>query len=145
MICIENDGQKIISTNYWDTPHAKERGLVYLSINAGCFRLLVPKGKGISLDELRTAFVVLVSRGPWTEMGKSDGLELLFEDGSASPYCLHIVTEQCDRLPLDSDRDRKGEAPRWRFAVYTQEGLQFECPARYRLTKRIPWMKEWKE
>lgn len=41
MITISNDGQKIVSTNYWDTEHAK-RGFLYLSWNAGAGRLLLP-------------------------------------------------------------------------------------------------------
>lgn len=141
-IRIENDGPKITATNYWQTEHAK-RGYVYLSINAGCFRLLVPKGRGIPLDDMRVADIVLVSRGPWTEAGKPDALEILFEDRSENPFCLHIVPEQCDRLPVERDRDRKGTPPRWMFSVYNEDGFILEIPARYRIVKRIPWLKGW--
>lgn len=115
-----------------------------MSINAGCFRPLVPKGKGISLDDLRTAEVVIISRGPWPEMGKPDAMELLFEDRSESPYALHIASSQCDILPLDSDCDQSGQPPRWTFAVYNEDGKIFECPARYRLVESIPCLDEWK-
>jgi hypothetical protein len=43
-ILIENNGQLIVGTNYWQTPHAK-RGLVYLSYNAAAARLLIPADK----------------------------------------------------------------------------------------------------
>ncbi|MDX9788933.1 MAG: hypothetical protein RBT11_19320 [Desulfobacterales bacterium] len=46
LIQISNDGPEILSTNYWETEHAK-KGFLYMSINAGAFRLLpqssVPK------------------------------------------------------------------------------------------------------
>jgi len=38
---IENDGPDIVTTNYWTTEH-EQRGLFYVSINAGTCRLLVP-------------------------------------------------------------------------------------------------------
>lgn len=143
MIQIENDGPELIWTNYWDTEHAKA-GYVYLTTNAGCFRLLAPPGKGLSLDEMREASEVIITRAPWPEMGKHDALEIMFEDGSNSPYCLHIVSEQVDRMPLDSDRDRPGEPPRWKLAVYNQDGKQVELPARYRRAKKLPYLKAWK-
>jgi len=41
MITIANDGPDIASTNYWATDHARA-GIVYLSGNAGAWRLLMP-------------------------------------------------------------------------------------------------------
>lgn len=41
MITIANDGQRLVETNYWTLPHA-QRGLCYLTANAGALRLLVP-------------------------------------------------------------------------------------------------------
>lgn len=41
MIHLVNDGPRLLRTSYWQTEHAA-RGYLYLSINAGAFRLLVP-------------------------------------------------------------------------------------------------------
>ena len=142
MLKIENNGPEIISTNYWSS-RAANRGYVFLSINAGCFRLLVPTGKGIPIDDIRTARVVLITRGFWPEMGNRDALELLFEDYTDDPFVIDIVSEQTDRMPLDRDRDRPGQPPRWQFAVYTEDGKIFDCPARYRKTRRLPFLKRW--
>jgi len=85
LIKIGNDGPELVSTNYWKTKNAKA-GYAFLSINAGCWRLLVPKGKGIPIDDMKTGKVVLVTRGAWPDAGKQDALELLFEDSSDSPF-----------------------------------------------------------
>lgn len=74
-------------------------------------------------------------------MGKLDALEILFEDESDNPYCLHITSDQIDRMPLDSDRDRQGQPPRWTFSAHTSEGEQLTLPCRYRIVKRIPYLK----
>ena len=41
MITITNQGQRITSTNYWDSDNARA-GYLYLSWNAGAARLMVP-------------------------------------------------------------------------------------------------------
>ena len=38
----ENDGPLIVASNYWESEMAAA-GKLYVSINAGCFRLLVPR------------------------------------------------------------------------------------------------------
>jgi len=131
MLKISNNGPEIVSTNYWSSPAAK-RGCVFLSVNSGCFQLLVPTGQ-----------VVLITRAPWPELGNRGALELLFEDYTGDPFVINIVSEQIDRIPLDSDRDRPGQPPRWQFAVYTEDGKIFACPARYRKAKRLPCLKRW--
>ena len=47
---------------------------------------------------------VIVSRGPWVAQGRRDAVELLCEDDSDSPFCLHLVAEQCDRLLPETDQ-----------------------------------------
>ena len=145
IIEIQNNGPELISTNYWQSKHA-QKGYVYLTVNAGCFRLLVPVNKQLSIDDMITGKIVLITRGPWPDMKKKDALELLFEDYTDSPYILQIASSQVDRMPEDSDQDRKGEKPRWMFAIYTEaDGKIFEVPARYRRAKKLPYMKEWSE
>jgi hypothetical protein len=142
MIKIENNEQEIISTNYWQTEHAM-RGLFYLSINAGAFRLLVPDSWIPEAAEWMSAKEVVISRGSWPAQNKSDAMEILFEDDSDKPYAINIVSEQIDRMPLDNDRDRKGNLPRWKFAAWTKTGKILELPCRYRVVKNIPYLKTW--
>jgi hypothetical protein len=131
---IINNGQKIESTNYFDSDHAM-RGLFYLSTNAGCVRLLVPDVQQAAIQEFKAAEYAILSRGPWPEQSRSDALELLFEDFSDSPYAIHMVIEQRDVLP-----DGKGY---WELAVWTREGKCFECPLKFRKVERIPCLLPW--
>lgn len=143
LFTFENNGPELISTNYWES-QACQKGYVYLTINAGCFRLLVPAGKGLSMDDMKTGQVVLVTRGPWPDFEKIDALELLFEDHTDNPFVLHIVSEQCDRMPMEADCDNQGDDPKWKFAVYTEkDGKVFEVPARYRIANKLPFMEKW--
>jgi hypothetical protein len=57
-ITVENDGQEIVGTNYWNSEYFR-RGAVYLSVNAGAFRLLVPPQ--IPLDDMVAAQEVIVT------------------------------------------------------------------------------------
>ena len=136
LITISNNGQAIAETNYFDTEHAR-RGYFYLSTNAGCTRLLVPDSQIAAIPEFKTAKYVILSRGPWPDQGRPEGIELLFEDFSDSPYAIHMLPEQCDMLP-----DGKGK---WMFAVWTREGRQFKCPLKIRKVDEIPFLKKWKK
>ncbi len=69
MIEIHNDGPRLVSTNYWQTEHA-DRGLCYMSVNAGCWRLLVPPPAEGWLRDIRTADEVVITRGPWPDQDK---------------------------------------------------------------------------
>lgn len=139
MFHVENDGPEIIRTNYWQSEHAA-KGFLFLSINAGCFRLLVPPSMEAEIPEmLRGARAVVVSRGPWVAQGGRDAYEVLFEDGTDEPYALHLAAEQCDRLPSSGDRHKT-----FRFALWTAAGKRAELPAHYRIVKRLPWLKPWR-
>ena len=139
-IKIENDGQKILETNYWQTEYA-QNGYFYLSINAGCYRLLIPKNNNSCLAEIETAKEVVISRGPG--MGfmppKADMLEILFEDHTESPYVINIGPEQVERFPSDADRGWKRI-----FHVYCgnhdKPALEFE-KVYYRKVNKIPFLK----
>lgn len=137
MFTIINDGQKVESTNYFDSVHAK-RGLYFLSWNAGCARVLLPDSMIPQLTEMRTAHLVIVSRGPWTAKGGIDALELLFEDGSNSPYCLHMTMEQTDRSLPESD-----QGGGFVVAVWTRQGEQLRLPAKYRIVHTLPCLEPW--
>jgi hypothetical protein len=136
LITIENNGPEIVSSNYWTSEYSA-KGYVYLSINASAFRLLIPDN--MKIDGTLLAKEVIVSRGTWPDQGRADALELLFEDYSDSPFCLHIGTEQVDRMPADTDRNKS-----FIFSVWTFAGKILEVPARYRIVKKIPYLKPWK-
>jgi hypothetical protein len=79
ILAVENDGQEIRATNYFESEYAR-RGAFYLSVNAGAFRLLVPPAHESAIEEFRTAKEVVVSRGAWTAQRRKDALEILFDD-----------------------------------------------------------------
>lgn len=131
---VENSGPNIVSTNYFESEHAR-KGLAYLSVNAGTFRLLVPEAMLDSVAEMGTAEYVIIS-----DTASHDQLELLFEDHTDTPFQLWIDGQQCDRS-LPQEEDGRTDL---RFLVYGPGcKLLLDRPARYRRVKRIPWMKPW--
>lgn len=138
-IQIQNNGPDIVSTDYWDSEHA-QKGYCYLTWNAGAARLLVPDSLSPALTEMRTAKYVIISRGKWREKHDRDALELLFEDNTDSPYSMHIVAEQSDRL-LPENNQGGG----FIVTVWTRAGKQLEFPGKYRKVSRIPCLKPWVE
>lgn len=59
---IENEGQAVARTDYWQSVQA-QAGYVYLSWNAGAARLLVPDAAKHLLREMRGAEYVIISKG----------------------------------------------------------------------------------
>lgn len=139
-LTIDNHGPLIVRTNYWETEYA-QRGVLYLSINAGAFRLLVPPGLQNFLSEVRTATEVIVSRGPWPEQRRAEMIEVMFEDGTDSPFSVHFGAEQIDRLPPASDAGRELIFTAWTAPRRGRPHKAYERPAWYRIVPRIPWMK----
>jgi hypothetical protein len=137
MIAIQNQGQRIVSTDYWDSEHAKA-GYFFLSWNAGAARILVPDSQKAVLREMRGAKHVIVSQGPWTDQGGREALELLWEDGSDSPFCLHLVAEQCDRLIPETD-----QGGGFVVAAWTRSGQKQRWPGKYRIVDHIPCLDPW--
>jgi len=134
---IRNRGQAILSTNYWDSDHAKA-GYFYLSWNAGAGRLLVPDSQKATLRKMKGAREVIVSRGPWLDQGGREALELLWEDGSDSPFCIRLVAEQTDRLIPDTDQGGGFVVTAW-----TRGGLKGRWPGRYGVVTEIPCLQPW--
>ena len=139
MLTITNNGSDLASTNYWDGEHARA-GFFYLSWNAGAGRLLVPDSRLADLQEMGTASYVIVSRGPWPARGAREGIELLFEDGSDAPFCLHLSAEQSDRLLPDVDQGGGFE-----IAAWTRSGRAAAWPGKYRKVAQIPCLDPWSE
>lgn len=139
MITISNRGQAILSTDYWGSEHAS-RGYFYLSWNAGAGRLLVPDAQKPALREMKGAREVIVSRGPWPEAQGREGLELLWEDGSDNPFCIHLLAEQTDRLIPEYQQGGGFVVTAW-----TRGGQKGRWPGRYRVVPEIPCLKPWEE
>jgi hypothetical protein len=130
---VENEFEIIKETNYWDSEYAM-RGLFYVSINAGGYRLLVPEKQEFTIKEMVTGKAAIISRGPWTAQGNRDAIEIMFDDASDSPYALHLDAQQFDRLPAASDQGWKGT-----LLVYTVGlCLALTLPVYYRQVKEIP-------
>ncbi|EEC9697969.1 hypothetical protein DXL13_005148, partial [Escherichia coli] len=119
MFFIENEGQAVARTDYWQSVQA-QAGYVYLSWNAGAARLLVPDAAKHLLREMRGAEYVIISKG--TLHGR-DALELIFEDGSDAPFVIHMLSEQCDRL-LPENNQGGGFV----VTVWTRGGNQLRYP-----------------
>lgn len=141
MIEIGNIGEKIVSTNYFESEMAAQ-GLFFLSWNAGTARLLVPKSREDMLHEMHPEYVI-ISRGSWTDQGR-DGIEILFEDRTDSPFCLHLSLDQTDRTLPETD-----QGGGFSLVVYTDdyktEGPVCSWPAKYRKVAEIPCLQEWAE
>ena len=142
MLIIKNSAQEIIGTNFWEPEHA-HRGVFYLSLHAGVFRLLVPEAHTSAVAEFRRAHEVFVSRGPWTAAGgRSRGraaLEILFDDRSNNPFALHLDARQVDRMPASTDVSRE-----WALTAWVWQGKPV-CAYRqtcfYRIVPSLPWLK----
>jgi hypothetical protein len=134
MLTISNDGQEIIASNYWQSEYAR-RGHIYLSVNAGAFRLLLPPFLEEAIRDMGAGREVVVSRGPWPDQKRADAIEVIFEDGSDSPFVLHFGIEQIDRLPAKADEGRRD----LRCTVWTSGAVKrLSLPAAYRRVKAIP-------
>src|SRR5215467_5430232 len=92
VILIENEGAKLVATNYWQTEQAAH-GFMYLTTNAGCVRLLVPPSKEELISEMSKGVrEVVLTRGHFE--GHDGVVEVMFEDGSDGPFCVHISEYQ---------------------------------------------------
>ena len=109
---ITNDGPRILSTDYWLTPHAA-RGLLWFSWNAGALRILVPPATEHLLQELPPPGT------PATYYQRQTTRVLLYEDDPEQPYAIEVDPRQSDRTLPRSD-DGRSVGPLW----YAQEGEQ---------------------
>jgi hypothetical protein len=129
-IMVGNDGQDVSETNYWESEMAAN-GHFFVSINAGSIRLLLPPSMEWSLDEIKTGSYLILS------YTKTD-FELLFEDGSNSPFSLRSPIGNLDRnLGV---KKRAG----LKFSVWRTGCVKvLEMEARVREVNGIPCLKKW--
>ncbi len=136
-ISVTNDGPELISTNYWTSSEAKA-GVCYFSVNAGCVRLLLPStiSSGLDDDVLDGTQYVIITRGRFE--GR-DGYEVLFEDGSNSPFVIRVLANQWDRpIPaFESGRTDLG------FDIYRDGKRIRQLTARFRAVATLPYWQPW--
>ena len=137
-LVIENKGQAVARTNYFDSEPAS-KGLFYLSWNAGAGRLLVPDSQKRTVLEMRSAKYVIVSSGPLVEHGGVPAFELLFEDHSEAPFVLTIPHAQSDRVLPSKD-----QGGGFHVALWTRGGLKLRLPGRYREVPMLPCLEGWR-
>lgn len=143
MIMIKNHGQIILDTNYWGSPMDK-KGKIFCSVNAGAIRVLLPKKDFSLVGEFRSSEYVIVSRGPWQAAGVDEAVEILFEDKTESPFCLHLCSSSFDILPSAPE---VGQG--WMFSVWVlkkgkpHKALERIC--KWRKVPQIPYLKTWCE
>jgi hypothetical protein len=133
-ININNDGQELVDTNYWQTPFAKD-GLCFLSWNAYAARLLVPKASEALLTEMVGSSFVIISSGIW--MGHK-ALEIFFEDNSESPFSIHIMEAFTDRILPPTSHGNS-----FTFSVWTEAGKQLAFEGKYRVVNFLPCLEAW--
>jgi len=137
LMMIRNNGKDIIETNYYQSALAKA-GLMYLSINDGAFRLLIPPQLRAAINEMRRgAKYILISRGQW--QGR-DCIEWLAEDNSDTPFVCYIEIKVCDRGFTHSDVGTARIASVW-DCRNGQPYKCFELPAYCQIVDRLPSLK----
>lgn len=100
--------------------------------------MLLPDSQKAMLHDMRSAQYVIVSRGPWADQDNREAIELLFEDNSDSPFCVHLVSEQCDRLIPETDQGSGFVVTAW-----TRGGEKLRLPGKYRVVDRLPCLYPW--
>jgi hypothetical protein len=142
LIVFSNHGPLITSTNYWDSDIALA-GKVYVSVNAGAIRVLLPPQWYGALTDMRAAQYCVVSRGPWPAQQAAEGIEIMWEDGSDSPYCLHLTPESFDLLPGEPEAGREWICSAW-TAKDGKPHKALERICHWRRVEKIPCLLPWK-
>jgi hypothetical protein len=68
-------------------------------VNTRAIRVLLPPAVYGILYEMRTGKSCVLSRGPWPAERRAEAIEIMFDDGSVSPFALHLTPESLDLLP----------------------------------------------
>lgn len=128
-IVTRNRGALICSTNYFGSAHARA-GLFFLSWHAGTARLLIPASRFCALRDMLNATYVAVTRGRYE--GVADCLEVMFDDGSATPYAVYLLPHQYDRMIPGDDNGAID------VRLYPRVGEWISRSGFYRVVERLP-------
>ncbi|TDR46781.1 hypothetical protein DFR29_103317 [Tahibacter aquaticus] len=133
MFTIMSNGPHDLSTNFWDSDIARG-GFVFLSWNHGIARLLVPDTKAHTVNEMLTARHVVVSAA--TTVQGLEAIEILFEDGSDSPFVILCSAQQCDRRIADDPTPTS-------MTIWTRNGPAAMLPCVTRRAKETLCLSPW--
>ena len=142
IVRISNHGPLITATNYWDSEDLARAGKVFVSVNAGAIRVLLPPQLYGALTDMRAASECVLSRGPWPAERQAEGIEIMWDDGSGAPYVLHLTPASFDLLPAEPEPSRD-----WVLTVWTakdgkpHKALERKC--HWRRVDRIPCLAPW--
>ncbi|MBP8284012.1 MAG: hypothetical protein KAX46_08895 [Chromatiaceae bacterium] len=100
-------------------------------IRSPSYKPLVPETLARRAAALDTS--ARVTSGPWVSEGDRDALELLWDDGSATPSAVHLVAEQTDRLIPEYQLGGGFVITAW-----TRAGQKGCWPGRYRVVAGDP-------
>jgi hypothetical protein len=134
MLMFQSDGPKLINTSYFESEWTQQ-GLAFLSWNAGAARLLIPDALINYLEDMKDCKYVVISHGL---LNGNDAYEIMFEDESQSPFCLHISVDACDRVVSDLSYISEFD-----FSILTSTGVVFETKGKYRKVKTLPCRQRW--
>lgn len=141
MIQVRNNGADIVETNYWETDAAKA-GKIFCSCNNGAIRLLLPVPAESAVPDMQAAKEIVLSRGPWPEARIDEAVEILFDDGSDSPFALHLTHNSFDLFPAEPPTDQS-----WAISVWCQrDGAPHKVldrPCHWRRVCEIPCLEPW--
>jgi len=155
MIQVTNHGPLIVQTNYWDSELARE-GKLFVSVNAGAIRVLLPPQLYSFLVDMRAAKECVLSRGPWSAARAvmstlaghfalpeaRDAVEIMWDDGSPSPFALHLTPESFDLLPAEPTPGRE-----WICSTWTSKDAKphksLERICHWRRVAKIPCLEAW--
>jgi hypothetical protein len=138
-ITTENHGPLIVASSYWGSD-VEAAGKLWASCNAGAIRLMLPRSARELIQEMRTGKTVILSRGPWPEQRLAEAVEIMFDDGSDNPYCLHLSPESFDLLPAEPPADQGWVLSVWDFKK-GKPHKALERPCHWRRVPRLPWLK----
>jgi hypothetical protein len=138
MIEVQNDGPNIVKTNYWLSEWNK-KGIMACSLNAGDFRILLPDSMKNQVPEMKTGKEIIISKGIYR--GRK-AYEILFDDHTSDPYCLHMGDNQMVSLQVaDSEQGKSLMVSVW---VRGPKKV-LDMPARFRVVDNLPYLKPWGE
>jgi hypothetical protein len=139
MIEIHNHGPLITASNYWDSEMAAA-GKIYVSVNAGAIRMLLPSVLRHYLQEQRPAQYAILSRGPWPAAGLEDAVEILWEDGTKAPFSQQLHPVSFDFLPAEPEAGKELVITVWVDKKgFPHKSLERRCL--WRRVPSIPWLK----
>jgi hypothetical protein len=143
IIRIDNHGPLITATNYW-TSELASAGKLFVSINAGAIRILLPANQEWygALTDMRSAPECVLSRGPWLAQGVAEAIEIMWDDLSDNPYALHLTPASFDLLPAEPAPGREWVLTVWiKKDASPHKALERRC--HWRRVPKIPWLKPW--